>query len=178
MTSMPAGAWPESSGEGDGDRGSGKGFVEVDRNGLEVLDRQECLRLLGTATIGRVGIMHGALPVVLPVNFRLVGESIVFRTGAGTKLDAATADAIVAFEVDDVEPFSHAGWSVVVTGRARAVRPPHRLAELERANIPRWAPAGLDRIVEVSTEMVTGRRIVPGLGLAPELGPEHFGSAR
>ena len=83
---------------------SGKGFVEVDRNGLEVLDRQECLRLLATATIGRIGITLGALPVILPVNFRLVDDRIVFRTGVGTKLDAATCNTIVAFEVDAVDP--------------------------------------------------------------------------
>jgi hypothetical protein len=144
---------------------AGRGFVEVDRNGLEVLDRVECLRLLATATIGRVAVTVGALPVILPVNFRLVGEQIAFRTGVGTKLDAATSNAIVAFEADAMEPFSHAGWSVVVTGAVGPASGPDRLAELERANIPRWAPAGQDRIVELSTEIVTGRRIVPGMRL-------------
>lgn len=151
---------------GKSPRMSGRGFVEVDRNGLEILNRTECFRLLATATIGRVGVTVGALPVILPVNFRVVGDRIVFRTGIGTKLDAATSNAIVAFEVDAMEPFSHAGWSVVVTGEAGPASGPDRLAELEKANIPRWAPAGQDRIVELSTEIVTGRRIVPGLRLS------------
>lgn len=146
------------------DRGSkGKGFVEVDRNGLEVLDRDECLHLLATATLGRVGITFGALPSIFPINFRLLDDRVVFRTGIGTKLDAATSNAIVAFEVDDIEPFSHAGWSVVVTGLARAITAPTELAELEAANIPRWAPSGDERLVEISTQMVSGRRIMPGL---------------
>ncbi len=81
----------------------------------------DCLRLLASATIGRVGISIGALPVVLPVNFRLVDDRIVFCTGIGTKLDAATANSVVAFEVDDFEPVSHTGWSVVVTGIAHEV---------------------------------------------------------
>ena len=63
--------------------------MEVDRNGLEVLDRDECLRLLAFATIGRVGFTSGALPAVLPVNFHLDGERILVRTGRGSKLDAA-----------------------------------------------------------------------------------------
>ncbi len=137
--------------------------MEVDRNGLEILDRQTCLRLLATATLGRVGITFGALPVVLPINFRLVGDRIVFRTGVGTKLDAATCNAIVAFEADDVDPFSHTGWSVVVTGKARAVTDPSELAELRTANIPRWAPSGDGHVVAVSTTMISGRLIVPGL---------------
>ncbi len=74
--------------------------MEIDRNGLEVLNREECLRLLRHATLGRVAITSGALPQVLPVNFRLFGDRIVFRTGLGTKLDAATSNNVVAFEVD------------------------------------------------------------------------------
>jgi nitroimidazol reductase NimA-like FMN-containing flavoprotein (pyridoxamine 5'-phosphate oxidase superfamily) len=137
--------------------------MEVDRNGLEVLDRQECLQLLGTATIGRVGVSFGALPVVLPINFRLVGDRIVFLTGVGTKLDAATCNAVVAFEVDEIDTISHAGWSVVVTGEAREVTDGDELAALRSANIPRWAPVGDGRVVALSTTMVSGRRIVPGL---------------
>ena len=142
---------------------NGQGLVEVDRNGLEVLDRADCLRLLGRATLGRIGITVGALPMVLPVNFRLVGDRIVLRTTAGTKLDAATRGAIVAFEADDFEPMSHAGWSVVVTGEAREVTDPTERAELASANIPRWAPSTDDRMVAIDTAMVSGRRIVPGL---------------
>jgi len=142
---------------------NGQGLVEVDRNGLEVLDRADCLRLLGRATLGRIGITAGALPMVLPVNFRLVGERILLRTTAGTKLDAATRGAIVAFEADDFEPMSHAGWSVVVTGEASEVTDPADLAELATANIPRWAPSKDDRIVAIDTAIVSGRRIVPGL---------------
>ena len=36
--------------------------MEVDCNGLEILDRGECLRLLSLATLGRVAITSGALP--------------------------------------------------------------------------------------------------------------------
>jgi nitroimidazol reductase NimA-like FMN-containing flavoprotein (pyridoxamine 5'-phosphate oxidase superfamily) len=136
--------------------------MEIDRNGLEILDREECLRLLGRATLGRVGITFGALPVVLPVNFRLIDGRVVFRTGVGTKLDAATCNAVVAFEADDIEPLSHTGWSVVVTGIAREITDPATLDDLVGAHVPRWAPTGDERLVEITTEMVTGRRIQPG----------------
>ena len=123
--------------------------------------------MLAGATIGRLGITIGALPVVLPVNFRLVGERVVFRTAVGTKLDGATRNAVVAFEVDDIEPFAHAGWSVIVTDVAHEVTDPAELAALARANIPRWAPARADHIVEVPTTMVSGRRLVPGRPFDP-----------
>lgn len=144
-----------------------KGFVEVDRNGLEVLDRSECLALLGTAMLGRIAVTFGALPVILPVNFRLVEDQVVFRTGIGTKLDAATCETIVAFEVDELDPLAHVGWSVVVTGYATEVTDPAARAAVVRANIPRWAPSDGERYIAVSTEMITGRRINPDLQLPP-----------
>jgi nitroimidazol reductase NimA-like FMN-containing flavoprotein (pyridoxamine 5'-phosphate oxidase superfamily) len=141
--------------------------MEIDRNGLEVLDKGECLKLLATATLGRVGTTSGALPVVLPVNFRLVNDRVVFRTGEGTKLEAATCNAVIAFEADEIEAFFHSGWSVLVTGVAREVTDPRELAELEEAHIARWAPTGNGRVVALSTEIVSGRRLTPGLPQPP-----------
>jgi nitroimidazol reductase NimA-like FMN-containing flavoprotein (pyridoxamine 5'-phosphate oxidase superfamily) len=135
--------------------------MEVDRNGLEVLGRDECLRLLRSATIGRVGTTIGALPTVLPVNFRVVGDRIVFRTTVGTKLDAATTNSVVAFEADAIDPMSHAGWSVVVTGIAREVTEPDELSALLAANIPFWAPTTDGHVVSIRTEMISGRRLSP-----------------
>jgi nitroimidazol reductase NimA-like FMN-containing flavoprotein (pyridoxamine 5'-phosphate oxidase superfamily) len=133
--------------------------MTLDRNGLEVLDREECLRLLGRATLGRVGLSIGALPTVLPVNFRLVDDHVVFRTGVGSKLDAATRGAVIAFEVDDVDPFAHTGWSVVVTGVAEESPGPRWAGEIASTAIPRWAPEGASRLLFLSTDIVSGRRV-------------------
>ena len=97
--------------------------VELDRNGLEVLEREECIALLGSVTVGRIAITSNALPVVLPVNFVLLDDRIVIRTSRGTKLDAATRNTVVAFEVDEIDMVEQTGWSVLVTGvAARAGR--------------------------------------------------------
>lgn len=129
---------------------------EVDRNGLEVLDRQACLSLLGTVPFGRLAITIGALPTIVPINFRVDGDRILFRTGVGTKLDAATSGAVVAFEADDYDPMYHSGWSVVVTGIAQAVDDPDDAAL--RAT-PRWAPAQGERLVQVTADEISGRRL-------------------
>ena len=138
-------------------------FVDLDRNGLIVLTRAECIRLLGQATFGRVAVTMGALPVILPVNYRLVGDRIVFRTSPGSKLDAATTGAVVSFEVDSIEPLSHAGWSVIVTGVAAEVTNEADLASVAAANVPHWAHGTGDRIVQVPLTLVSGRLLVPGL---------------
>lgn len=132
--------------------------TDIDRNGLEVLDRDECLGLLATARLGRIAITSGALPVILPVNFRLFGDEILFRTGRGTKLDAATQGAVVAFEVDAMDPLEHTGWSVLVTGVARQVGD-DEISERLAGRVPRWAPEGDSCVVAVSTELISGRRI-------------------
>jgi hypothetical protein len=75
---------------------------------------QECLRLLATVPVGRIGVSIGALPAVLPVNFALVGADPVILTASGTKLDAATRHAVVAFEADSYAPDGSSGWSVLV----------------------------------------------------------------
>lgn len=138
-------------------------FARVDRNGLLVLDAAESLRLLAPTTFGRIAVTIGALPVIIPVNFRLVDDRIVFRTNPGSKLDAATSGAVVCFEVDHVDPVSHAGWSVIVTGIASEVTDPDDLARIAEANVPRWANGGGDRVVQIPISMISGRVLVPGL---------------
>ena len=137
-------------------------FMEVDRNGLEVLDRHECLRLLALATLGRIGFTSGALPTVLPIDFHLDGERILVRTGRGSTLDAALQNAVVAFEVDDFDPIHHSGWSVTVTGEATEVSDPAERAAAHRGPVARWAPAGDEAVIAISTELVYGRRIPAG----------------
>jgi uncharacterized protein len=80
----------------------------IDEN-LEILDERECLRLVGTARVGRVAISRGEVPVVLPVNYALVGGEIMFFTGIGSKLNAALQGRTVAFEVDDIDVDSESG---------------------------------------------------------------------
>lgn len=139
---------------------------QFDRNGLEVLDRATSLRLLSTATLGRIGVTDRALPTILPVNFVFDGERILVRTSVGTKLAAAAAGAIVAFEVDDFDPMDHSGWSVTVTGPALEVDDVEDLARILAAHLPHWVPTD-DHVISIDPAIVSGRRIVPGHHLTP-----------
>jgi nitroimidazol reductase NimA-like FMN-containing flavoprotein (pyridoxamine 5'-phosphate oxidase superfamily) len=130
--------------------------TQIDRNGLEILDRAACLRRLRSVSLGRIAITSGALPTILPINFRVDGDRILFRTGVGTKLDAATRGTVVAFEADAVDPMYHSGWSVVVTGIAREVADPSDQAVY---TTPRWAPGKEERLVEVTIDEISGRQL-------------------
>jgi uncharacterized protein len=140
----------------------GKTGHVLDRNGLAMLDREECLRLLGEVQVGRVGITTDAVPVVLPVNFVLDGERIVFSSAPGTKLYVAATGAQLAFEADDVDAGSRQGWSVCVTGTATVVDDPAERDRLRSLPLDTWAPDGEESFIVIEAEVVTGRRVESG----------------
>ena len=92
-----------------------------DHHGLELLSAEECIELLRTKTVGRVGLSASSLPFVLPVRYVVDDDRILMRTGQDTRMAAATSDAVVAFEVDEFDDDMDAGWSVMVQGFAREV---------------------------------------------------------
>jgi len=134
--------------------------MDVDRNGLQILDRDECVTLLGGGSVGRIAITANALPVILPVNYVLLDDRIVVRTGRGTKLDAATRNTVVAFEVDDLDFRDGTGWSVLVTGVAHELTAPEQIAQANASPPARWAPGPDGRYIAISVDMISGRRIV------------------
>jgi len=117
------------------------------------------MALLAEASVGRLGLSIGALPVILPVNYLLIGDRIVFRTVHGTKLDAATRNAVVAFEADQYENDGSAGWSVLVRGIAAETTDHQILTTARSRGLTSWALDGLaDHYILIDTEVVTGRR--------------------
>ena len=129
--------------------------------GLELLDEDEARELLRTGEVGRVGITIGALPAIFPVNYRVIDGAIVFRTSPGSKMSAAVAGAVVAFEVDDYQLADGSGWSVLAVGLAEVV---HDIAVTFQVLEAGLEPlAGGDRrttIVRIEPSFISGRRIV------------------
>jgi nitroimidazol reductase NimA-like FMN-containing flavoprotein (pyridoxamine 5'-phosphate oxidase superfamily) len=126
----------------------------------EELDQAECLALLATVSVGRVGISYRALPSILPVHFILSGDDIIFRTVPGTKLHAARAGAVVAFEADQLGSATTESWSVLVRGIAEEVTHPTQRAELGRLVPDSWSfDGGADYLVRIPATVISGRRI-------------------
>lgn len=129
-------------------------------SGLDILDRDECLALIRHQQVGRLAIVSAGHPLVFPVNYRVDGEDIVFRTGAGTKLEAAQRSA-VCFEVDEVDPVSRGGWSVMVHGRLEEVTASDgpQYERVRASEVTPWADAPKDHFMRVVSRSITGRRI-------------------
>jgi nitroimidazol reductase NimA-like FMN-containing flavoprotein (pyridoxamine 5'-phosphate oxidase superfamily) len=128
-------------------------------DGLEMLSEDECHTLLAAAEIGRVGMTVAALPVILPVNYAYVDGAVVFRTGEGTKLRAASGGSILAFEVDSYDVVARTGWSVLVIGRAAEITDPAELERLRALGLAPWANGTKTHYVRLEPELLTGRRI-------------------
>jgi uncharacterized protein len=131
---------------------------------IENLDREACLGLLATVSIGRVGwATPQGRAMILPVNFVLDrdtdGASIVISTSEGDKLDAVRDGRVITFEVDDAELAVQAGWSVLVMGRTEMITDPAQVHRIEQLHLAPWVSIP-DRVyVRIPATEVTGRRL-------------------
>jgi uncharacterized protein len=132
------------------------------KTGIEVLEPDECLRLLRTQEVGRLAVAVEGFPAIFPVNYVVDEDRVVFRTDAGTKLDGVTRGGSVAFEVDHLEPATRSGWSVILNGRANEITAFDSPAARERASrlaLYPWSPHDKPHLVCISATAVTGRRV-------------------
>lgn len=130
---------------------------------MRELDRTEALRLLSTVSLGRIVFTQHALPAVRPVNHLVEGQDIVVRIHDGGALASLVAPAdttgvVVAYEADVIDPDTHLGWSVVVTGYACPVADADeadRYASLLRP----WVGAPMASALRIRPDLVTGFRL-------------------
>lgn len=132
-----------------------------DRTGTIEMGRSECLRLLAhhQGDVGRLAFADHDEPQIFPVNYAMVGDMIVFRTGEGTKLDAAFHRIRMAFEIDRIDVTAGTGWSVVVRGPAEVVTSPNELFALRATPLRSFADAPKHGWVMIHSEVITGHRV-------------------
>lgn len=126
-----------------------------DTGELEEIEIEECWVLVRSRSIGRVAANRSGMgPLVVPINYAVDADlSIVFRSGAGTKLDAAD-QGILTLQIDEVDPLHRVGWSVIIEGLAHWVHDPAADTPVEP-----WAPGEHPYLVRLQPHRVTGRRI-------------------
>lgn len=127
---------------------------------LETLDPATCLILIRGVQVGRIAWAEddGAVDV-LPVNFVMDADDLVFTTAPGAKLDAVRAGRPLTFEADDLEPALQTAWSVLLTGPAEIVTDPGEVERLRTLPLTPWAHPGPGSFIRLTPRGVTGRRI-------------------
>jgi nitroimidazol reductase NimA-like FMN-containing flavoprotein (pyridoxamine 5'-phosphate oxidase superfamily) len=129
------------------------------RRVLQTLTPAECYDLLSSGGVGRVVFTAVDGPVVLPVNFAMVGQTVILRTGVDTQL-AAHLDCRAGFEADRLDEALSQGWSVMITGRAVRVKKEEQVRRLEmETRLEPWAGGARDVYVQIIPLRISGRRI-------------------
>jgi nitroimidazol reductase NimA-like FMN-containing flavoprotein (pyridoxamine 5'-phosphate oxidase superfamily) len=143
----------------DGTDAIGGAAHEVDHAGLEILERDECVELIRSVGVARVGFVEDGAPVVLPVNIAWWDGAIVFSTERGSKLDAALSRSPVVIELDDWDAMTQSGWSVLVKGQASTVTDGREIDALDRLSVRSFVrPDRPKHWVSVRIGSVSGRR--------------------
>jgi len=135
----------------------------VDHAGLEILPFADCLRLLDSVPVGRVGFLSDGEIVILPVNHLVDGADVIFRTGSGSKLSSVGSKILVGFEADQYDAPTRSGWSVVISGLTEVVESDAEIERFERLGLQSWGGAAArdPHWIRIRPTSVTGRR-TPG----------------
>jgi nitroimidazol reductase NimA-like FMN-containing flavoprotein (pyridoxamine 5'-phosphate oxidase superfamily) len=135
---------------------------------LEHLDESECLRLIAPGGIGRIAYTGRYDLTVLPVNYKLHGGAIYFRTSeysltaADLRTGIKDAEYRVAFEVDDFDPATREGWSVLVQGPASHLDEGDDRELALSLGVEAWPGGERDQFIKISPVRVSGRRVRAG----------------
>jgi len=130
--------------------------------GLIELDRQECLELLAAKAVGRVAYVVDNGARILPMNYIVAGDSIIFRTVPDGEIYQHAISTTCAFEVDETDEFFQSGWSVVVVGHLELATE-EDFARMRYGRLPEpWAAGNRHMFVRISCDHVSGRRVIAG----------------
>lgn len=123
---------------------------------IEILDPEECWRLLSSASLGRMAVVAEDGIDIYPMNYTVHDGAVYIRSAPGHKMIELTKRPTVAFEADGVA--GRLRWSVVVHGAA------HRLAldsEIEESGVlalRTQSPREKWNYVRIDPTAITGRR--------------------
>lgn len=127
----------------------------------EEVTREECLSLLNTGRVGRIGVSIDSLPAIIPVNFIAIAGSLIFRCAGTSRLFRASHGSVLAFEVDDYDTEGSFGWSVLVRGFSQEITDEEELGIARSLWLEAW-PLGerADRYIALPLTVVSGRRFL------------------
>jgi nitroimidazol reductase NimA-like FMN-containing flavoprotein (pyridoxamine 5'-phosphate oxidase superfamily) len=123
------------------------------------LTAAQCRSYLGTSGVGRFVFAGPRGPEAIPVNYAMLGDDIVIRTGRFTSLARHAAPSPASFEVDRLDDALAEGWSVLASGEARVVSAQAELETVRSLGIKPWAGGDRDTYVRIAINDMTGRRI-------------------
>ncbi|MCK0112169.1 pyridoxamine 5'-phosphate oxidase family protein [Ornithinimicrobium sp. F0845] len=121
------------------------------------MDEATCWEFLRGQELGRLGYHLVDEVHIVPVNYVVDGQRLIFRTTPGSKLLGLVMHSDVAFEIDGMHG-EGAAWSVLARGRARILEGEEK-REAEALPLRPWTGGAKFTIVAIDVESVSGRRM-------------------
>ncbi len=133
----------------------------TDHRVATALDDAEAMRLLASIDHGRVIFTRNALPTARLVNHLVDNGQVILRTQLNPTLSNVvrrlqSSGVVVAYEADHLDPDTHTGWSVVVTGKATTINDPEQLTRYER--LRPWVNLASHSLLAITPQIVDGIR--------------------
>jgi nitroimidazol reductase NimA-like FMN-containing flavoprotein (pyridoxamine 5'-phosphate oxidase superfamily) len=124
------------------------------------LTAEECLSLLRTKVVGRIGLATDAGVRIFPVNYTVSEDRIVFRTLPYGAIATSAHGAHVAFEVDELDDELRIGWSVLAVGLCHRVDDPSAVGAIRsEGDVDAWAGGTRTLYFTVRWTELTGRQV-------------------
>jgi uncharacterized protein len=128
---------------------------------LQSLSAYDCWQLVselaGPDAIARIVWSGPNGLAIVPMNYAVADGILWFQTASGSRLAEEARDQQVLVEVDQIDPASHTGWSVVVTGVASCMPAEQDPGLL--ANLQVWPRGSRDLLLKVEPHELTGRQL-------------------
>ena len=141
--------------------------------GTEYLTEAECWSRLARHVVARLAVDIAGRPDIFPINYVVDEGSIVFRSGAGTKLAGAVLGRHVAIEIDGLD-VDGTVWSVVLKGLAHEITEMTDRFQIEELPLYPWVTSHKPNFVRIEPHLTTGRRF----RVAERDARREFGSGR
>ena len=124
------------------------------------LNAGECQALLRSGVAGRVAVSTPTGPHIVPVNYTVVENAIVFRTAPYSLLGTYGRESMLAFEIDGFDEVNELGWSVQARGRVEAVTDRAELALIRDVAEPQpWAGGARSLYLRLRWSELSGRKL-------------------
>ena len=128
--------------------------MDYDDGVTRELTYDECWEALSGEEFGRLAFLLGDEINLVPINYAVDGETLLFRTAEGSKLLGVVMHPEVVFEIDRFS--DEEALSVIIHGTARKLEEDeeHRA---ESVPLRPWVDTEKYNVVEIAPSRVTGR---------------------
>ena len=123
--------------------------------------------MLATSEFGRIVFTRQALPVIHPVRFCVHDGQVLFATREGDQLSRAVRGAVVAFQVDNLDALTGAGWTVTAVGPAHVLTDANDITAAAGLGLHTWVPTARYSYVAIQIGILRGYRVSPATYSGP-----------